>query len=190
MIKEINKKLLYIAFSIYVFLLVWIIALKFNASWIPEIGEYFRKMPLKERVGKNMIPFRNMILAFKKGEYLQLDYYMNVVIYIPLGIYLLLLLKFKHKYVITSVIIVVSSFMFEFIQLVTGFGGCDGTDFACNLIGGFIGIMLYLLLIKNLKNKVINIINLVVVILFSPIALYALINTLINIDLYYIPLGK
>ena len=183
--KSINRKLLYCSFGIYAFLLVWIIALKFNADWLSEVGEYLRKMPLQDRVGKNIIPFYKM---FKEGISFNKDYFYNVVIYIPLGIYLPLLLKNKPKYITYIIIIATSSIIFELIQLVTGFGGYDGSDIVCNANGGIIGLILYYFLISKWPNKVINIINIIAIIVFAPVAVYALINTILNIHLYYIPL--
>ena len=179
---KINNKLLTVAFAMYLFLLIWAIALKFNAEWLPELGEYLRESPLYERVGNNIIPFYNMI---KKGFYFNLDYFMNVIIYIPLGIYLLIIANHKNKYLITFFITMLSSIAFELIQLVTGFGGCDGTDFVCNCIGGIIGMFIYFL-INKMRNssKIVNIVNLIVVICFTPLAIYAFINTITNLHLY------
>ena len=179
----INKFLLYTAFSIYLFLLIWIIALKFNAEWLPEIGRYFRKMPLMERVGKKIIPFYDM---YEKGIYFNKDYFWNVIIYMPLGIYLLIILKNRHKCLTSIIIIILSSFIFEFIQLVTGFGGCDGSDLVCNTLGGVVGLILYLLLIKKFPSRVINIINLLAIIFFLPLGIHAFINTIMNLHLYKI----
>ena len=179
--RRINNKYLYVAFSIYLIILVWVIALKFNAEWLPEIGVYFRKLPLWDRVGYNIIPFYSM---FKNGFYFNLDYFMNVVIYIPLGIYLSLI--FNNKKVLNIMIIFFSSLIFELIQLFTGFGGCDGTDLFCNALGGILGIGLYVILINKISNKTINVINIVVSIIFSPLAVFAIINTIINWELYLI----
>ena len=181
---RLNKLLLYIAFSMYIFLLIWIIALKFNATWIPEIGEYFRKLPIKERVGKNIIPFYDMI---KNGIYFNKDYFMNVIIYMPLGIYLTIILKNKHRTFFCITIIAVSSFLFELIQLLTGFGGCDGSDFVCNVLGGLIGMIIYHFLAKlKSVNKIVNIINAIVIIIFLPLTVHAIINTVTNLHLYKI----
>ena len=180
---NVNKMLMHISFIIYLIILVWIIGFKFNAQWLPEIGAYFRAMPLMDRVGKNIIPFYDM---YENGIYFSADYFMNVIIYIPLGIYLLFVGRNKSKYIISFMIVAISSVLFELIQLVTGFGGCDGSDFVCNVIGGLIGILLYCLVLKKLSLKVINIINVIVIIIFFPLACYAFINTILNLHLYKI----
>lgn len=184
---KLNKILLYVAFIMYIFILIWLIGLKFNSEWLPEIGEYFRKLPLKDRITKGgLIPFYNMISEFKKGDFYQLDYYMNIVVYIPLGIYLLIFLENKHKYLLSFLIIIFSSILFELIQLFTGFGGCDGTDFGCNVLGGTVGLLISRFLLKKNAIKLINIINIAVVIIFLPLVIYAFINTIMNLHLYRI----
>jgi glycopeptide antibiotics resistance protein len=181
LVNQRNNVLFYTAFSFYLFLLIWIIALKFNADWVKEIGEYFRSLPLQERVGMGFIPFYSM---FKNGFYFNLDYFMNVIIYLPLGIYLKQI--FENKNWLIIIIVIFSSLIFEIIQLLTGFGGCDGSDLFCNSLGGILGILLGHLFKKILSNKSINVINLSIIIVFTPFVVYALINTIVHWDMYII----
>ena len=76
-----------------------------------------------------------------------------------------------------------SSFLFELEQSITCIGGCDGTDFSMNVIGGLIGVWLFRFLNK-LSDKKIFYINIVVLIIFLPLAVYSIVNTIINFDLY------
>ena len=178
-----DRPLLWTTFSLYLILAFWIIALKFNAEWLPELGEYFRALPLWERVGRRIIPFYGMI---KSGWYFDKDYFMNVVIYLPLGIYLPFLLPARNKYLHTAWIIPLSSILFEFLQLVTGFGGCDGTDVVCNTLGGFLGLLTYAVLLKRLSPKAVNAVNIAVILLLALPAGYAVVNTLLHLELYRI----
>ena len=184
MIKRINSLLLYLAFFSYVTILLWIIGFKFNADWLPVMGKYFRDMPLDERAGNNIIPFYDMI---ENGFYFNLDYFMNIIIYMPLGAYLIIFGKNKYKCLISVLIIMISSIVFELVQLVTGFGGCDGADFVCNTVGGLLGMIICFFIIRSKKkNVIINIYNLVFIILCLPVAIYAIINTIENWHLYKI----
>jgi glycopeptide antibiotics resistance protein len=111
---------------------------------------------------------------------------MNAVIYVPLGIYLALLLKPRHRLAVSFSIVFFSSVLFELIQLVTGFGGCDGTDLFCNTCGGILGYLLFVLLLRRLPPKAINLINAAVILLSFLPAGYAVVNTLLHLELYRI----
>lgn len=115
-----NHKILYILMTEYLILLIWVIALKCNAPWLQELGEEMRSLPFNSRVGRLIIPFYKMI---DKGIYFDLDYFMNVLIYIPLGIFLSFITK--KKIFLNLAIIFISSAIFEAVQYVTGFGGCE-----------------------------------------------------------------
>ena len=140
---NLNLKILVAIFVTYLWCLVWVVGLKFNSDWLYELREYMLKLPLESRVGNNWIPFYSLIKSVQEGTYkFNLDHLLNVVIYIPMGIYLYLFMFKKMKYslvVIVSVaVFMVTSICFEVAQLYTGTGGCDGTDFACNFFGGCI----------------------------------------------------
>lgn len=183
---QISKPFLYVAFCLYAFFLFWIIGLKFNAEWLPEIGEYMRRLSFSERVGAGIIPFRNLyVYIVNEATLFHIDYFLNYIIYIPLGLLLPLMVK-KHPYWTAIVATVVSSFIFELVQYFTGFGGCDGTDFAMNLLGGFTGAFLVYLFKPHLSNKAINYINLVAIILLLPVCIFGFVNTLLHLNLYKI----
>ena len=182
----IDKSLLYVTFGVYLFILFWAIALKFNAEWLPELGRYFRSSPLWDRVGWGIVPFVNIFRYLDKDPLNYLDFVMNFVVYAPLGIYLMLILRNKRKKLLAIAIIVLSSITFETVQLITGFGGCDGTDFAMNSLGGVFGMVLFNRLSPRTSNKTINWINFGALVVFSPLAIYGLVNTLLNLHLYKI----
>lgn len=179
--EDLDKRIFGALFLEYLILLIWIIALKYNSEWLPELGEYFRSLPIKERIGNRIVPFYTMI---KNGVYFDLDYFCNVIIYIPLGITLPFFIKKKAP--LDIAIILLSSIMFETIQLLTGFGGADGTDVACNFLGGLIGLIIYALFRRKIKDKTLNVIAFIIFICFLPITVYAIVNTVINWRLYLI----
>lgn len=177
--KTLDHKILYLLIAEYVILLIWVIALKCNASWVKELGEEMRSLPFEGRVGHNIIPFYQMITD---GIYFNLDYFLNVLIYIPLGIFLSFITE--KKTFLKLAVIFTSSAIFEAVQYVTGFGGCDGSDVVCNFLGGTLGILLYKLLRPHISDATVNRIALVTSILSLPIVLYAVINTAIHWQLY------
>ena len=188
---NLNLKILVAIFVTYLWCLVWVVGLKFNSDWLYELREYMLKLPLESRVGNNWIPFYSLIKSVQEGTYkFNLDHLLNVVIYIPMGIYLYLFMFKKMKYsvvVIVSVaVFMVTSICFEVAQLYTGTGGCDGTDFACNFFGGCIGLFLMIVAQRYVKNfeKIANVVNTVCLIIFVPIGIFMIVNTGLNAGQY------
>lgn len=176
---ELNKWLLVGAFAVYLVLLIWLIGFKCNKSWLPEVGVDMRKLPFEQRV--RYIPFYDV-----GGHKMQftLDYFLNILVYIPFGIFLMFALKDKKW--ICILIIFASSLIFETSQYFTGFGGADISDLICNTVGGCLGVLIYSLLRHKIKDKVVNIIAFCVCVLGAPFALYGIVNTIINWQLYVI----
>lgn len=189
---KVDFRLVAAVFVVYIWCLVWVIGLKYNSPWIYELREYMLKLPLSSRVGNNWIPFYSLVKSVENGTYaFNLDHFLNVVIYIPMGIYLFVFLDEKVKYrwsaVISLSVIAVSSLIFEIVQLFTGLGGCDGTDFVCNFFGGAVGfiiISVLRLLMKKHYNLSLNLVNVVCLIGFVPAGIYFVVNTIINAGQY------
>ena len=179
--KRINKKLMITAFISYLIVFIWVIVFKFNASWIEEVRIYELSQPYLERIELEWIPFYTVINQFKEGNYFDLDHLLNIIIYIPIGLYLKFITKLNNKKII--LIIILSSLIFEIEQSITCIGGLDGTDLVTNFIGGLIGLYSFKI-INKFKIKYINWINISLLIVSLPLAIYAIINTIINFDLY------
>mgnify|MGYP003295381398 CR=1 FL=1 len=98
------------------------------------------------------------ILAFIFGgnEIAEDIHLLNVIIYIPIGLYLKLITKLSDKKII--LIIILSSLIFEIEQSITCIGGLDGTDLVTNFIGGLIGLYSFKI-ISKFKIKYINLYN-------------------------------
>lgn len=178
--ENLNKVTLWVAFCLYLFLLVWVIGLKYNADWLPQVGAELRSLSLKNRSA--LVPFQTFIA---NGLYFNLDYFLNVMIYVPMGLFLPLTMR-KIRGGGALLIIILSSAIFEVVQLFTGFGGCDTTDLICNTAGGVLGLIAHYLLRKKTSNKAINVITLTITIIATPVALYALVNTIIHWQYYVI----
>lgn len=189
---KVDLRLVAAVFVVYIWCLIWVIGLKYNSPWIYELREYMLKLPLSSRVGNNWIPFYSLVKSVENGTYtFNLDHFLNVVIYIPMGIYLFIFLDEKVRYrwsaVISLSVIAVSSLIFEIVQLFTGLGGCDGTDFICNFFGGAVGFLIISvlrLLMKKHYNLSLNIVNIICLIGFVPASIYFLVNTIVNAGQY------
>ena len=189
---KVDLRLAAAVFVVYIWCLVWVIGLKYNSPWIYELREYMLKLPLSSRVGNNWIPFYSLVKSVENGTYaFNLDHFLNVVIYIPMGIYLFVFLDEKVRYrwsaVISLSVIAVSSLIFEIVQLFTGLGGCDGTDFVCNFFGGAVGFLLISVLRLLMKKHYVlslNLVNVLCLIGFVPAGIYFLVNTIVNAGQY------
>lgn len=175
--KEGNPILLSMATVIYITLLIWVIGLKYNSSWLPALGQELRRLTFIKRV--NTKPF---VVGFRGMT----DFLANILIYIPMGILLQIYFPRKSWDRLNCLIVFLSSFAFELSQLFTGFGGCSVLDLVSNTIGGYIGILFYIYNNNRLTTKKLNIIYIVVIVIFFPISIYAIINTINHWYLYII----
>ena len=147
-----------VLFGIYILLLIWIILFKASFSIADFIG-------LSKMRSINLIPFYYpMEVSFHLREVIA-----NLVIFVPLGIYLKMLDNDSKKVIlygfIFSVLLEVSQFIFKL-------GATDITDVIANVSGTILGVYGYILLEKIFKNKeninnVLRIIDLIFTVLFS-----------------------
>lgn len=156
------------AFFVHFIILFWIIMFKCNLIKGDLIFGY-RSITL--------IPFANICEVGYFFEYL-----LNVVVYIPTGIYFYHIFKKKPRYLIV-LLICISSFVFETLQYIIAFGGSDISDIISNTLGGIIGMMLYIKLEKKIKMENINVFVLIV---GTPIAVFAIIQTIILLPYYMV----
>lgn len=137
--KKFSEKIAIISFLIYLLLLTWIIVFKFRLDF----------SSLKHIQSINLIPFKaNSVVNGMKETFI------NLILFVPLGMYLQFLLKKNFKLIIIFLI----SFIFEVMQYILCIGVSDITDIIMNFIGGVLGIILMLFLYKKLskiieKNK-------------------------------------
>ena len=148
-----NDTLTLILFIIYILVLIWIVLFKLNFS-LAEM----------ERVRNiNLIPFR--------GSDIGANVIYNILFFIPFGIYICML-KNKWSFIIRVIIILCFSLSFEILQFVFAIGRTDVTDLLCNTLGGIIGIGIYELLFKILKNRTNKVMNIVLLVLTVGILLF------------------
>lgn len=130
-----------ILFLIYLALLVWIILFKlqFSISDLDKIRSI------------NCIPFhydKEIGVAFHLTEVLE-----NVLIFVPMGIYLQMLMP-KVKLYAKIMMIAGTSFLLETTQYVLAIGRSDITDVLTNTAGGLLGLIVYLMVARLIGNRI------------------------------------
>ena len=128
-------------FIIYLIALFWIIVLKLNV--------HFSYMGNMRRI--NLIPFSESLILNGKPDFGEII--LNVLIFIPTGIYAGVLFK---RWVIWKKLFLfcLISLICEGIQFIMALGVFDITDIINNTLGGIIGLMMYLGIEKAFKNSV------------------------------------
>ncbi len=165
-----TNKLTKILFIIYLIVLFLIIIFKLDIPF-SRLG-YMRSI--------NLIPFGGSLIINNKLNFSEIV--MNVVIFIPLGMYVEVLFK---RWTIGRKIFFVFliSFICEVSQFILGVGASDITDIINNMLGGIIGLVIYKGIVKIMKNndkaqKFINIIATIgtglMVLLLSVLVIYNL----------------
>ena len=133
--KENNKtnKLTNVLFIIYLIALFWILLFK--------LGVRFSYM---EKRNVNLIPFGKIDVA---------EIILNVVIFVPLGIYAGVLFK-RWGFVKKLFFFFLISLMFEGLQFIFKIGAFDITDIITNILGGIIGSLIFEAIEKLFNNSV------------------------------------
>jgi len=126
-----NKKwLTNLLFIVYLIALFWIIVFKFNVQFSPP-GKYGYI---------NLVPFVHPLVI--NGKLVYSEIIMNVVIFMPLGIYAGIIFE---RWIIAKKIFLffLISLICEGLQLILGVGVFDVTDIITNTLGGIFGLILY-----------------------------------------------
>lgn len=133
--------LLIVPFVFYMGFLLWNILFKYvSPIEVFSCNRYFSRTI-------NLIPFNDII----QGNYNKLDLFGNIILFVPLGIYISILLD-KNKTLKNILIILIVSLVFESCQYIFGIGATDITDIITNTFGGVIGIYVYKMLILLFKG--------------------------------------
>ncbi len=156
-------------FIIYVILLIWIIIfrLNFSVSSIHRIREL------------NLIPFYYENVY--EGDIPIFEAILNVLIFLPFGIYLKMFGITNKKIILSGFVI---SCLFELCQFIFKFGASDITDIITNTLGTICGIYLYALFCKIFKdnnkvNKIFKIISTIMSTIMMALFFLLLINFII-----------
>lgn len=135
-----TNKLTNVLFIIYLIALFWIIVLKFNVPF-----SYMGNMR-----SINLIPFSEPLILNGKIDFGEII--LNVLIFVPLGIYAGILFK---RWIIGKKLFLffLVSLICEGFQFILAVGAFDITDIINNTLGGIIGLMIYKGIGKAFKNS-------------------------------------
>lgn len=155
-------------FIIYLIILFWILLFK--------LGVQFSYM--KER-RVSLMPFNDL---FTNGIIDIAETVLNIVVFVPLGIYAGVLFK-KWIFVNKLFFIFLISLMFEGLQFILKIGAFDSTDIITNTLGGIIGLLIFEAIGKVFNSSVreqkfINIISAIGTILIISLLLLLKLNML------------
>ncbi|HUQ66690.1 MAG TPA: VanZ family protein [Flavitalea sp.] len=166
---NVTNKLTYILFIIYLIALFWILLFK--------LGVRFSYMGNRSI---NLIPFYKSSISNGKidvGEII-----LNVVIFVPLGIYAGILFK-RWTTANKLFFFFIISVILESLQLILKIGAFDITDVITNTLGGIIGLMTFKAIHKLFHNsekaqKFINIIAAIGTVLMISLLILLKLNRL------------
>lgn len=128
-----TKKAIRIMFALYLIFLIWAIIWKCQLPIFVDSEQLWRGDT--ERI-INLIPFKDNA-GYEK--------YINVLLFVPLGFYLLAV--FERLSVLKALcIITATSLLFEIFQFAFAIGRSDITDLILNTAGGIAGIGIFALL--------------------------------------------
>ena len=150
---------------------------------------FLKDMSIKERILVFSTPFKNYFMeSINSPKYVFTeDDLLNVIIFIPMGLYLSYFIK-NRKFLKSLLITFGVSLFFELFQLFTVIGSFTIQDLMTNVIGGIIGYLVYKLIFIKKESKqrttILNVISIIGIIVFVPILLYGIINTIKHFDFY------
>jgi glycopeptide antibiotics resistance protein len=145
-------------FILYFLLLIWVVLFKFRSPF-SQVG-YLRNI--------NLIPFgASVIIDRGRGPQIDLEeIIMNILVFVPLGVYAKIFLPKKPFFLLAGLCFLVS-LCFEVLQYILAIGASDITDLINNTLGGILGIGLFMLLNKHLKEKAVKVVNIIGIVVIS-----------------------
>ena len=135
-----GNKFTIVLFVVYLIALFWILLFK--------LGVQFSYMENRQ---VNLIPFREALMLNGKIDFGEII--MNVIIFVPLGIYAGILFK-RWNFGKNVFFFFLSSLFLEALQFILRVGAFDITDTITNTLGGIIGLLIFKAIEKVFKNNV------------------------------------
>lgn len=135
-----EKRRTAILFALYGLILIWIVLFKMSFS-LEDI------LMLRTERSVNWIPFH---YAAEVGQFHKREVFLNVLIFIPVGIWLKMFAIPTRKAAFLGLL---SSLALETCQFLFAIGASDITDLLTNTLGTAVGVCLYALLRKLFPNK-------------------------------------
>ena len=138
---NISNKLTYSLFAVYLIALIWILLFK--------LGVHFSNMGNSRSI--NLIPYSDFFILNGKIDYGGMI--MNILIFVPLGVYAGILFK---RWIVGKKILLffLVSLIIEGFQFILALGVFDVMDMINNTLGGIIGLMIYVGIDKIFNNSI------------------------------------
>lgn len=133
------NRLTTVLFIVYLLVLLWILLFK--------LGVQFSYM---EKRSVNLVPFKEALTSHGKIDVSETI--LNVLIFIPLGIYAGILSR-GWNFGIKLLFFVFISLIVEALQYILAIGAFDMTDVSTNTIGGIMGWMIFKVIEKILNDN-------------------------------------
>lgn len=168
--RRINK-ITNILFVIYIIILFEIIVFKLEVPF-SNMG-HLRSI--------NLVPYKESLIINGAIDFSEI--FKNILIFIPLGIYLEMLFR-EWTFAKKVMVIMGVTFACEISQFIMGIGATDITDIINNTVGGIIGLLAIKLLIrvfKNNKDRVYMFVNIVATVV--TVCMVTLLSLLIFLNL-------
>jgi glycopeptide antibiotics resistance protein len=137
---NVTNKVTTVLFIIYLIVLFWILLFK--------LGVRFSYMGTRS---VNLIPFGASSISNGKIDVSEII--LNIVIFVPLGIYAGVLFK-RWTFGTRLFFFFLISLMFEALQFIFSVGAFDITDIITNTLGGIIGLLMFEAIEKVFNNSI------------------------------------
>ena len=173
-----------ITFGIYMLALIWVISFKCNMEWPIFMSRLsMGSMSLAERAEWSFCHFRfNGDGPIYSKDAIE-DMLVNILLFLPVGMTLPMVFR-RNGALITILLGFGISLAFEISQFFNMIGGFAYIDLITNTLGTALGVLLLYLIRKVVDDRLAVKILFVFQIIFSVIAIFGTVNTIINIDLY------
>ncbi|MGT2935089.1 VanZ family protein [Streptococcus castoreus] len=163
-----KRKVTVSVFYCYLFMLVWCILFKFDLASSWQFGRFSHI---------NWIPYSEPLMI--NHQIVPFEMIFNVLLFVPFGLYLKILDPSRTTFRVLSYGIL-TSFLLEALQFLTGVGMADITDIIHNGLGTLVGLVFYAFLKKCYNHTFVGVINgFGVTILLIGFAFAVMMNTLI-----------
>lgn len=138
-----------ILLALYLFFLTWIILFKTELN----IGEMIDTMHFRS---VNLIPLGGSAMINGRPDLSEIV--LNIIAFIPFGVYTSMLAP-ESGFLKKLLPVFSASFLYEALQYILAIGASDITDLTGNTLGGIIGIGVFCLIRRLLKDKAVRAVN-------------------------------
>lgn len=140
--KKSARILLWVLFIIYCALMIWLLFIRNREPRVSGLP-YWENL----KANMNLIPFATIKLFYNSLSFMPgaaiVNLLGNVVVIIPLGIFLPVLWKNQRRLWVFLLTVIFVICLVEITQLFTLLGACDIDDLMLNLFGALIGFCLF-----------------------------------------------